>query len=144
MNIRGLKRYAIDNAGVVPAPAKNEPTGKSVAVIGGGPAGLTAAYYLAIMGHKVTVFEQRERLGGMLRYGIPCYRLPDEYLDSDIDVILSLGIDVKMGVRIGRDITLEELRGQYDSVYISIGAHSDKKLGIDGEDKRFILAKHNR
>ena len=140
VNIRGLKRYAIDNAGVVPAPEKNAPTGKSVAVIGGGPAGLTAAYYLAIMGHKVTVFEQRERLGGMLRYGIPLYRLPDEYLDSDIDVILSLGIEVKTGVRIGRDVTLEELRASYDSVYISIGAHSDKKLGIDGEDKEGVIS----
>ncbi len=140
VNIRGLKRYAIDNAGVVPAPACAPETGKSVCVIGGGPAGLTAAYYLALMGHKVTVLEQRTRLGGMLRYGIPCYRLPDAYLDADIDVILSLGIEVKFGVRVGKDVTLGELREQYDSVYISIGAHSDKKLGIDGEDKDGVIS----
>ncbi len=140
VNIRGIKRYAIDNAGVVPAPAKNSSTAKSVAVIGGGPAGLSCAYYLSLMGHKVTVFEQRTRLGGMLRYGIPCYRLPDSYLDADIDVILSLGIEVKTGVRIGNDITLDQLRASYDSVYISIGAHSDKKLGIDGEDKQGVIS----
>ena len=140
VNIRGLKRYAIDNAGVVPAPKCADATGKTVAVIGGGPAGLTAAYYLSLMGHKVTVFEQRTRLGGMLRYGIPCYRLPDSYLDADIDVILSLGIDVKLGVKIGRDITLDELRKDYDSVYISIGAHSDKKLRIEGEDAEGVIS----
>ncbi|MBQ5809837.1 MAG: FAD-dependent oxidoreductase [Clostridia bacterium] len=140
VNIRGLKRYAIDNAGVVPAPECAPATGKTVAVIGGGPAGLTAAYYLALMGHKVTVYEQRTRLGGMLRYGIPLYRLPDEYLDADIDVILSLGIEVKLGVKIGRDITLDELRRDYDSVYISIGAHADKKLRIDGEDADGVIS----
>lgn len=140
VNIRGLKRYAIDNAGVVPVPAKAPATDKTVAVIGGGPAGLTAAYYLSLMGHKVTVFEQRTRLGGMLRYGIPCYRLPDAYLDADIDAILSLGVEVKMGVRIGKDVTLDELRKTYDSVYITIGAHADKKLGIDGEDKKGVIS----
>ncbi len=76
----------------------------------------------------------------MLRYGIPSYRLPDAYLDADIDVILSLGIEVKFGVKIGKDITIEEIRKQYDSVYISIGAHSDKKLGIEGEDSKGILS----
>ncbi len=140
VNIRGLKRYAIDNAGTVPAPKPAEATGKKVAVVGGGPAGLTAAYYLSLMGHKVTVYEARTRLGGMLRYGIPCYRLPDEYLDADIDVILSLGVEVKLGVRIGRDVTLDELRAAYDSVYVSIGAHSDKKLGIEGEDKDGVIS----
>ncbi len=140
VNIRGLKRYAIDNAGNVPVPACAPATGKTVAVIGGGPAGLTAAYYLSLMGHKVTVFEQRTRLGGMLRYGIPCYRLPDAYLDADIDAILSLGVEVKMGVRIGKDVTLDELRKTYDSVYITIGAHSDKKLGIDGEEKKGVIS----
>lgn len=76
VNIRGLKKMAVDNAGDVPVPACNEPTGKKVAIIGGGPGGLSAAYYLALMGHKVTIFEQRKQLGGMLRYGIPNYRLP--------------------------------------------------------------------
>jgi len=140
VNIRGLKRFAIDNAGTVPAPAKAPATGKTVAVIGGGPAGLTAAYFLSLMGHTVTVFEKRQRLGGMLRYGIPCYRLPDSYLDADIDVILSLGVEVKFGVNIGKDITLAELREKYDSVYISIGAHADKKLGIEGESSKGVMS----
>lgn len=140
INIRGLKRYAVDNAGVVPAPAKAPATGKTVAVVGGGPAGLTAAYFLSLMGHNVTVFEKRQRLGGMLRYGIPCYRLPDAYLDADIDVILSLGIEVKLGVSVGKDIPFDELRAGYDAVYVSIGAHADKKLGIDGEDSRGVIS----
>ena len=81
LNIRGLKRYAVDNAGDVPQPPCAPPTGKTVAVIGGGPGGLSAAYYLALMGHSVTVYEQRKQLGGMLRYGIPSYRFPRELLD---------------------------------------------------------------
>ena len=140
VNIRGLKRFAIDNVGVVPAPEKAKETGKTVAVVGGGPAGLTAAYFLSLMGHKVTVFEKRNRLGGMLRYGIPCYRLPDSYLDADIDVILSLGVEVKFGVNIGKDITMDELKSKYDSVYVSIGAHSDNKLGIDGEGSKGVIS----
>lgn len=140
VNIRGLKRFAIDNAGVVPAPEKAKETGKTVAVVGGGPAGLTAAYFLSLMGHNVTVFEKRNRLGGMLRYGIPCYRLPDSYLDADIDVILSLGVEVKFGVNIGKDITMDELKSKYDSVYVSIGAHSDNKLGIDGEGSKGVIS----
>ena len=84
LNIRGLKRYAVDNAGDVPQPPCAPPTGKTVAVIGGGPGGLSAAYYLALMGHSVTVYEQRKQLGGMLRYGIPSYRFPRELLDREI------------------------------------------------------------
>lgn len=140
VNIRGIKRFAIDNAGVVPAPKAAPATGKTVAVIGGGPAGLTAAYFLSLMGHKVTVFEARKRLGGMLRYGIPCYRLPDSYLDADIDIILSLGVEVKLETKVGKDVTMEELRKNYDSVYVSIGAHTDKKLGIEGEDKAGVIS----
>ncbi len=140
INVRGLKRFAIDNAGCVPAPGKAAATGKSVAVIGGGPAGLTAAYYLSLMGHSVTVFEKRSKLGGMLRYGIPCYRLPDEYLDRDIDVILSTGVAVKYGVNVGVDLTLDELRKKYEAVYVSIGAHSDNKLRIDGENSRGVIS----
>jgi len=140
INIRGLKRFAADNAGNVPAPECAPSTGKTVAVVGGGPAGLTAAYFLTLMGHKVTVFEKRDKLGGMLRYGIPCYRLPDEYLDADIDVILSTGIGVKTGVNIGTDISVADLSSEYGSVYISIGAHAHKKLGIEGEDKRGVMS----
>ena len=92
-----------------PAPA--EATGRRVAVVGGGPSGLTAAYYLQLMGHSVTVFEQRERLGGMLRYGIPDYRLPPEVLQKDIDYILrNRRRRCKTGVCVGTDISLEQLR----------------------------------
>ena len=134
MNIRGLKRYAVDHAGDVPQPPCAPATGKRVAIVGGGPGGLSAAYYLALMGHKVTVYEKRCRLGGMLRYGIPSYRLPREMLDREIASILSLGVEAVTGVDVGADVPLETLRAQYDSVYIAIGAHTDKKTGIPGED----------
>ena len=140
LNIRGLKRYAVDNAGDVPQPPCAPPTGKTVAVIGGGPGGLSAAYYLALMGHSVTVYEQRKQLGGMLRYGIPSYRFPRELLDREIASILSLGITVHTETHIGTDITFEQLHKQYDSVYIAIGAHTDKKTGIPGEDSRGVMS----
>ena len=133
INIRGLKRMAVDNAGDVPVPQAAEATGKKVAVIGGGPAGLSAAYFLALMGHSVTVFEKRKQLGGMLRYGIPSYRLPREILDAEIASILSAGITAKTNVDIGTDIDFDTLRREYDAVYIAIGAHTDNKLGIEGE-----------
>ena len=98
VNIRGLKKMAVDNAGDVPVPACNEPTGKKVAIIGGGPGGLSAAYYLALMGHKVTIFEQRKQLGGMLRYGIPNYRLPRKKLDAADKKIGIDGEDATTGV----------------------------------------------
>ena len=140
MNIRGLKRYAVDTAGDVPQPLCAAPTGKRVAVIGGGPGGLSAAYYLALMGHEVTVYEKRKQLGGMLRYGIPSYRFPRELLDREINSILSLGITVHTEVDVGKDIPFEELRSKYDSVYISIGAHTDKKTGIPGEDSQGVVS----
>ena len=96
INIRGIKRMAIDNAGTVPTPKPLPATGKKVAVVGGGPSGLTAAYFLQLMGHQVTVFEQRKKLGGMMRYGIPRYRLPEIYLSEDIDDILLTGVDAMM------------------------------------------------
>lgn len=140
VNIRGIKRFAVDNAGVVPAPACAEATGKTVAVVGGGPAGLTAAYYLSLMGHKVTVFERRPKPGGMLRYGIPCYRLPDGYLDRDIDAILSTGVEIRCGVDVGGTLKLSGLKEKYDCVYLSIGAHTDNKLRIDGEKSRGVIS----
>lgn len=140
LNIRGLKRYAVDHAGEVPQPKKASSTGKSVAIIGGGPGGLSAAYYLALMGHKVTVYEMQKHLGGMMRYGIPSYRLPRQKLDDEIASILSLGIEVHTGVNVGKDITFDQLKQQYDCLYLSIGAHTDKKTGIEGEDSRGVIS----
>ncbi len=144
VNIRALKRYAVDNASPKMDPPRHfAPTGKRVAVVGGGPGGLSAAYYLSVMGHKVTVFEKRKKLGGMLRYGIPSYRLPREVLDREIEYILSAGpegIEAKTDIDVGKDIYYEELRREFDSVYISIGAHTDKKVGIDGEDSEGVIS----
>jgi NADPH-dependent glutamate synthase beta subunit-like oxidoreductase len=136
VNVRGLKKMAVDNAGIVPVPECEPDTGKKVAIIGGGPGGLSAAYYLALMGHKVTIFEQRKQLGGMLRYGIPNYRFPRKKLDEEIDSILSTGIEVKKNISVGKDISFDDITDEYDATYISIGAHADKKMGIEGEDAR--------
>lgn len=139
INICGLKRFAVDHAKAEPAKILYEKTGKTVGIIGGGPGGLTAAYYLAQMGHQVTVYEQRPKLGGMLRYGIPDYRLPQEVLERDIEHILTTGINVITDVSIGRDVTMEDIQKSYDAVYISIGAHNDKKIGIEGEDAENVV-----
>lgn len=136
VNIRGLKKMAVDNSGIVLVPECEAPTGKKVAIIGGGPGGLSAAYYLALMGHKVTIFEQRKQLGGMLRYGIPNYRFPRKKLDEEIDSILSTGIEVKKNISVGKDISFDDITKEYDATYISIGAHADKKIGIEGEDAK--------
>ena len=140
INIRGLKRYAVDHAGDVPQPKPAPATGKTVAVVGGGPGGLSAAYYLALMGHKVTLFEKRSYLGGMMRYGIPAYRLPRELLQQEIDSILSVGIEVRTNIRVGKDITFNDLIRQYDCLYLSIGAHTDKKTGIEGENSEGVIS----
>lgn len=140
INICGLKRFAVDYAKAEPAKILYEKTGKTVGIIGGGPGGLTAAYYLAQMGHQVTVYEQRPKLGGMLRYGIPDYRLPQEVLERDIEHILTTGINVITDVSIGRDVTMEDIQKSYDAVYISIGAHNDKKIGIEGEDAENVVS----
>lgn len=140
VNIRGLKRYAVDNAGVVPAPVCGPSTGKRVAIVGGGPSGLSAAYYLQLMGHSCTVFELRPKLGGMLRYGIPNYRFPRERLQEDIDCILSTGVEIKYNTKIGENITIDDLRKEYDAVYVSIGAQSDKKVGVEGEESKNVYS----
>ena len=134
VNIRGMKRFAVDNCSeTVAVPEKMDDTGKRVAIIGGGPSGLTAAYFLALMGHKPTIFEKRSQLGGMLRYGIPNYRLPRERLQWDIDAILSAGVEVKTDYDADKELSMKELIADYDAVYISIGAHTHKSLGIEGE-----------
>ena len=140
INIRGLKRYAVERSGEVPAPECAPFNGKTVAIIGGGPAGLTAAYFLQLKGYHTTVYEKHEKLGGMLRYGIPSYRLPDEDLDRDINVILSTGVEVHTGVDIGKDITFDEIRSKFDSVYIAIGAQVVNPLDIPGQDAEGVLS----
>ena len=140
VNICALKRYAVDHAAPEPAPVPAPATGKQVAIVGGGPCGLTAAYYLSLMGHQVTVYEQRPKLGGMLRYGIPDYRLPQAVLDRDIHHILSAGITVRTGVSVGRDVPMEAIQRDYDAAYIAIGAHTDKKLGLEGEEAENVVS----
>ncbi len=145
INIRGLKRMAVDHAraNTVPTPPKAESTGKRVAIIGGGPGGLSAAYYLELMGHHAVVFEEKSKLGGMLRYGIPSYRFPRERLQEDIDVVLSTGVEVHLDTRVGNEegeVAFEQLRREYDAVYIAIGAHTDKKIGIEGEDAHGVMS----
>lgn len=140
VNIRGLKRVAADFAGEVPPPECALSTGKRIAVVGGGPGGLSAAYYLQLMGHQTTVFEMLPKLGGMLRYGIPNYRLPKDRLDDDIQAILKTGVKVIYGKRIGTDMTIQSLRSEYDAVLITIGASTDKKLGIEGEDAKGVIS----
>lgn len=142
VNIRGIKRYAIEHAGDVPVPDNAASTGKRIAIIGGGPSGLSAAYYLQLMGHQTAVFEQRDALGGMLRYGIPGYRLPESDLDGDINAILSTGVECHLNTPIGgeKGIPLDTLQKNYDAVYIAIGAHKDKKIGIDGENGPDVIS----
>lgn len=140
INIRGLKRVAVEFAGKVPPPPCAPSTGKSIAIVGGGPAGLTAAYYLQLMGHQTTVYEMLPKLGGMLRYGIPNYRLPKDRLDEDIDAILETGVKVVYGKKIGTDIELNELIKDNDAAIITIGASTDKKLGLEGEDAEGVIS----
>jgi len=140
VNIRAIKRSAVEQAGVVPPEGCAPSTGKKIAVIGGGPAGLSAAYYLTLMGHKVTIYEKRAKLGGMLRYGIPLYRLPDKYLDYDIDTILATGVETVMNTDVGTDISFQEIRAGADSVLITIGAHGNKSLDIPGEDSTGVVS----
>lgn len=145
VNIRGLKRMAVDNAraNLVPVPENAPSTGKRVAIIGGGPGGLSAAYYLELMGHHAVVFEEKGKLGGMLRYGIPNYRFPRERLQEDIDAILSTGVEVRLNTRIGDgegEIPFNKVKEEFDAVYIAIGAHTDKKIGIEGEDSKGVIS----
>ncbi|MDR1239650.1 MAG: FAD-dependent oxidoreductase [Treponema sp.] len=117
---------------VLPDPAP--PTGKKVAIIGAGPAGMSAACYLRLQGHGVTVFERRKKSGGMLRYGIPYYRLPDEVLAVEFGAVEELGVEVRYGVEIGRDIAAKELETGYDALVVAIGAQGASPIGVPGED----------
>ncbi len=136
ISIRDLKRFAADQVDLATLPHPQiEDRPEKVAVIGSGPAGLTVAYYLRLRGYQITIFEAMPKLGGMLRLGIPDYRLPQEVLDQEIDLILDHGIDVQTGKRLGQEFTLDDLKEQgYMAVFLGIGAHRSLKLRIHGED----------
>ncbi len=142
INIRGIKKFAVDQmpADQVAPPPRSVDTARTVAVIGGGPSGLTCAYFLALMGHRVTVFEERAQLGGMLRYGIPAYRFPRERLDEDIRGILNAGtITARCGEAVGAH-EMAEIADTYHAVYVSIGAQTGKSLRIDGVDAEGVIS----
>ena len=127
-----LGEYAIANGLRFDKPETS--TGKKVAVIGGGPAGLSCAYQLAMKGHAVTVFDEHEQLGGMMRYGIPGFRTPREVLDAEIRRILDLGIEARLKTRIGTDVTLEQLKKDYDAVFMGMGAQGGRPLPAPGAE----------
>jgi glutamate synthase (NADPH/NADH) small chain len=139
LSIRWLKRYIADQ---VPASEyvdilksdSVEKNNRKVAIIGSGPAGLSAAYYLGVMGYQITIFEKLPAAGGMMRYGIPEYRLPYDQIDKDINYILSLGVEIKYNVAIGKDIKLEDIEKEYDAVFAATGLHEGRSTRIPGTD----------
>ena len=145
--INGLKRFVADlealaapAAGAAKAAARPDSTGRKVAIVGAGPAGLAAAHYLLAEGTAVTLLESMEKAGGMLRYGIPDYRLPPAVLDAEIAAILDRGAELRTGVTLGKDVSLEELRGRYDAVLLAMGAWSGRALRVPGEDNPSVLS----
>lgn len=137
VGINYVKRFVSENASL--HPERKPPTLKQVAIVGGGPAGLTCAYYLSLQGHSISIFEAMPRLGGMLRYGIPEYRLPRAELDREIDAIVGLEMEVYCNKKLGRDFTLQNLReGGADAIFLALGAPLGKKMGIPGENAEGI------
>ncbi len=132
--IKFLKRFITDNAPRPKIEAVPVTRKERIAVVGGGPAGLTAARDLALRGYKVTVFEELPKAGGMLYWGIPSYRLPRNILDHEIDDIRSLGVEIRLNTRIGREITFTQLEKDFDFIYLATGAHKSQKMGVTGED----------
>lgn len=142
ISIAWLKRFAMDTdfMGEDPfMPDIAEETGKRVAIIGGGPLGLSAAYFLRQLGHDITIYEAMPKLGGMLRYGIPEYRLPKEELDMEIDLIERMGVDMITDTKIGVDVSFEAIRKEYDAVLLGIGAWVSTGVGCPGEDADGVI-----
>ncbi|MBQ1630944.1 MAG: FAD-dependent oxidoreductase [Firmicutes bacterium] len=141
ISIQQLKRFAadFDVEGDKFIPECEEDTGKSVAIIGGGPMGLSAAYFLRKMGHDVTIYESMPYCGGMLRYGIPEYRLPKEVLDEEIDTIEQMGVEIICNTKVGVDIPFETIRSDYDAVLLGIGAWVSTGVGCKGEDAEGVI-----
>ncbi len=134
VGINALEHYVGDWAAEndVKFTIPSESTGKKVAVIGAGPGGMAMAYFLRKKGHAVTIFDEHEKLGGMMRYGIPTYRVPRDKLDQEIQRILDMGVEVKTNTRVGRDVSVEELERDYDAIYWAIGAQKGRGLPIPG------------
>ena len=142
VSICALKRYAADKAGNVFERASNvnENTGNKVAIIGAGPAGLTAAFYLRKKGHDVTVFEGRSKPGGMMRYGIPFYRLPEDVLEREISQVLGVGIELETGKKLGRDFDLNTLKEDgFEAVFIATGLQLSRKIELEGAKSDDVL-----
>ena len=141
--VRALKRYAADyvlSSGKFPPIAVKGRKSQKVAVVGAGPAGLTAAHYLAKQGYGVTVFEALPVAGGMMAVGIPDYRLPKVALNAEIEAIKRLGVEIRTGVKIGKDISLADLRRDHNAVFVAVGAHADQRLEIPGEDANGVVS----
>jgi NADPH-dependent glutamate synthase beta subunit-like oxidoreductase len=135
--IEYLKRFLADvdlSSDTQYLPETKEQKEDKVAIVGAGPAGLTAAYYLAIEGYRVTIFEKLPVAGGMMAVGIPEYRLPRNILQAEIDVIKNLGVEIKLNFEIGKDLSFEDMRKDYKAVFVSVGCHEAMKLGVPGED----------
>ena len=142
ISIMEIKRFAadIDLASEEQyLPDMEEDTGKSVAIIGGGPMGLSAAYFLRQKGHDVTVFDAMPKFGGMLRYGIPEYRLPKEVLDSEIKIIEAMGVELIPNTKVGVDIPFDTIRNDFDAVLLGIGAWVSTGVGCPGEDADGVI-----
>ncbi len=142
LSIAYLKAFAADNDMASENPFKPEvaaSTGKRVAIVGGGPAGLSAAYQLAVKGHAVTVLDMMPEMGGMLRYGIPEYRLPKAVLAAEVAAIAALGVELKNNVKVGTDVTLDALRAEYDAVLVAVGAWKSTGIGCEGDKLQGVL-----
>jgi len=137
ISICAAKRYAADRAGDLTEwmSTTGPDSGKKIAIIGAGPAGLTAAFYLRKKGHQVTVFEARKNPGGMLRYGIPSYRLPEDVLDKEIDYVLSTGIELQTGQKLGVDYEIDQLKQEgFSAVFVAVGAQLSRKIELEGSE----------
>ncbi|HOP47516.1 MAG TPA: FAD-dependent oxidoreductase [Desulfobacteraceae bacterium] len=142
VSICALKRFAADRAGDIFSKAvkPGDDTGRKVAVIGAGPAGLSVAFFLRKKGHQVTIFEANSKPGGMMRFGIPYYRLPEQVLDREIDQILGLGIELKTGMKLGRDFNINYLKNEgYDAVFLGLGAQLSRKIELEGSMSDNVL-----
>lgn len=143
VNINGVKRFVGDfdsYQSIEFSPRLAPDTGRTVAIVGAGPAGLTCAYYLRCLGHRVTMFEKQESAGGMLKWGIPYYRLPEGILDREIQNILNLGIDMRYRKEMGKDFTIQSLKREgYDAIFLGIGAQKSSRMAIPGEETPGVM-----